>query len=49
MAGSKFALPDEDEGGSGGGGGGGGGERLTHLGRSLDELEDLQEVRGQGV
>lgn len=36
-AGSKFALPDDDE-------GGGGGEQLTHLGRSLAELEDLQEV-----
>lgn len=37
MAGSKFALPDEDEGGASG-------EQLTHLGRSLAELEDLQEV-----
>ncbi|KAL4451742.1 hypothetical protein ABPG75_007404 [Micractinium tetrahymenae] len=36
MAASKFALPDEDEGGAGG-------EQLTHLGRSLAELEDLQE------
>lgn len=39
MAGSKFALPDEDEAGAAG-------EQLTHLGRSLAELEDLQEVSG---
>ncbi|PRW57304.1 Nucleolar 14 [Chlorella sorokiniana] len=35
MAGSKFALPDED------GEGLGGGEQLTHLGRSLDEMDEF--------
>lgn len=36
MAGSKFSLPEDE-----GEGGGGGGEQLTHMGRSLAELEDL--------
>jgi hypothetical protein len=40
LAGSKFALPDDD-----GGEGLGPEERLTHMGRSLEELDDLQEVR----
>ena len=35
MAGGKFSLPDEE---------GGEGEQLTHLGRSLAELEDVGEV-----
>lgn len=39
MAGSKFSLPDND------GGEGDGGEQLTHMGRSLAEMEDVQEVR----
>ena len=43
MSGGKFSLPDDD-GGGGGGGGGGPEDQLTHMGRSLAELEDLQEV-----
>jgi hypothetical protein len=43
MSGGKFSLPDDD--GGGGGGGGGPEDQLTHMGRSLAELEDLQEVR----
>ena len=41
MSGGKFSLPDDDS----GGGGGGPEDQLTHMGRSLAELEDLQEVR----
>lgn len=39
VSGSKFTLADDD------GEGGGGGEQLTHMGRSLAELEDIDEVR----
>jgi hypothetical protein len=38
VSGSKFTLADDD-------GEGGGGEQLTHMGRSLAELEDIDEVR----
>lgn len=37
LAGGKFTLPDEE--------GGEGGEQLTHMGQSLAELDDAQEVR----
>ena len=43
-AGGKFSLPDDD----GGGGGGGGGEQLTHMGRTLAELDDLDDVSACG-
>ena len=47
LAGGKFALPDEDAAERGGGADGaslGGGERLTHMGRSLDELDEGYQV-----
>ena len=42
---SKFALGgDEDAGGEGGGGGGG--LTLTHLGKSLADMDDFKDVSG---
>lgn len=38
MAGGKFSLPDNE-------GEEGEGEMLTHLGRSLAEIQDINEVR----